>query len=112
MKINLKLTARQLNTVVYCFNSVNLSYSKDRSHRVLKSILDEVMLKMQKKNLEAQQTAGLLFHKPKDTKFTFKYHEADCLEKYLLSIEENTPLNEYDRNAIRLIINKLNQQLA
>lgn len=111
MKIELKLSARQLNTVVYCFSTIQLVYSKERKHRVAKSILDEIIIKLKKKHVEVENQENNLFAKKKDTKFTFKVYEADCLEQYLLMVE-NTPLNDYDRNAIRLIINKLNQQLA
>lgn len=111
MKVELKLTPRQLNSIVYCFNNVNLVYAKERRHRVAKSILDEIIIKMKKKHVELESQISTLFTKKKDTKFSFKYHEADCLEQYLISIQE-TPLNEYDRNVVGLLISKLNQQLA
>lgn len=110
-KIDLKLSAKQLNTLVYLFNQIGFVYSKERKHRVLKSILDEVILRVKKKHLELESSGKTLFTKAKDTKFTFKYYEADCLEQYLLMAKEN-PLNEYDRNVALLIITKLNQQLA
>ena len=110
-KIELKLTSRQLNTIVYCFTFITQFYARSRKEKVTHSILAELILKIKKKHLEHQLQEQSLFTKTKITKFSFKYHEADCLEEYLLLVE-NQPLNEYDRNAILLIINKLNQQLA
>jgi hypothetical protein len=111
MKPELKLSERQLNTLVYCFNQIGLVYSKERQQRVLKSILDEVSLRMEKKLLDLKKANADLFSKKKEAKFTLKLYEADAIEQYLLSIESE-PLNDYDRNCVRLIINKLNQQLA
>lgn len=110
-KIELQLTARQLNSLVYFFTFANQFYPKTREQRVLKSVLDEVMIKIQKKNVEVSIAATNLFSKPKKTKFTFKFYEANSLEQYLLLIE-NHATNEYDRNAHLFIKNKLNQQLA
>jgi hypothetical protein len=110
-KIQIELTARQLNTLVYCFTFINHVYPKERSQKVLKSILEKLMLRIKKKHLEVESSIQTLFSKPKKSKFTFEYYEGDCLEQYLLIIENNI-FNDYDRNAILFIKNKLNQQLA
>lgn len=77
----------------------------------MKSILVELAIKIEKKHVEVKSHTKTLFSKPKKPKFTFKYYEADALENFLL-IAENEPLNEYDRNVVRYIIHKLNQQLS
>jgi hypothetical protein len=110
-KIEIQLTARQLNTLVYCFNFINYVYPKTRNEKVMKSILDEIILKIKKKHLEIESSSNTLFNKPKKPKFTFKYYEANCLEQFLLMAEDYS-LNDYDRNVILFIKNKLNQQLA
>ena len=69
------------------------------------------MIKIEKKNVEVKASHSTLFTKTKKAKFTFEYHEADCLEQYLL-IAENFALNEYDQNAVLFMKTKLNQQLA
>lgn len=110
-KIDLKLTARQLNSLAYTFNFIGYVYPKTRDEKVMKSILDDLILKIKKKNLDVESSVNNLFTKPKTSKFTFKYYEADCLEKYLIFCEKQV-LNEYDRNVVLFIKNKLNQQLA
>ncbi|WP_264521181.1 hypothetical protein [Flavobacterium sp. N1994] len=110
-KVQLQLTARQLNSLVYCFNFINQVYAKSREEKTTKSILDEVILKVKKKHLEVESSINTIFSKPKVSKFSFKYYEADALEKYVLFAEEQS-LNEYDRNVVLFIKSKLNQQLA
>ncbi|WP_264522167.1 hypothetical protein [Flavobacterium sp. N1994] len=110
-KIELQLTARQLNTLVYCFNFIGFTYPKTREQKVMKSILDDVILRVKKKHLEVESSVNTLFTKPKKSKFTFKYYEADCLEKFLIMSEQQS-LSEYDRNVVLFINNKINQQLA
>ncbi len=111
MKIDLTLSDRQLNTLVYCFSFINQFYPKTRKEKSTNSILVEVILKVKKKYLEVEAREKTLFTKAKITKFSFKYYEADCLEQYLLLVE-NQPLNDYDKNALLFIKNKLNQKLA
>lgn len=111
MKIELQLSVRQLNTLVYALSYLEKTVSKTRTERVLKSILIETAIKIEKKNVEVKRVSSTLFAVPKKTKFTFKYHEADALERFLVMVQYN-PLNEYDTNAVLFIISKLNQQLA
>ncbi|MBY0485662.1 MAG: hypothetical protein K2P85_00490 [Flavobacteriaceae bacterium] len=110
-KVIIELSERQLNTLVYCFTYSNKFYPTTREQKVLKSILEKVSLRVMKKHLEVKAIVNTLFTKKKKSKFTFEYHEAHCIEQYLIIIEDN-PFNEYDRNAILFIKNKLNQQLA
>lgn len=111
MKIELQLSARQLNTLVYALSYLDKTLSKTRTEKVMKSILLEMAIKIEKKNVELKRTLNSLFSARKKAKFTFKYHEADVLEKFLIIVHDY-PLNEYDKMAVLYIINKLNQQLA
>lgn len=111
MKIELQLSSEQLNALVSCFNSIVFIYGKHRKERVLKSILDEVIVKFKKKNIDIESSSNTLFEKPKKPKFSLKYYEADALEQYLIMIVDED-LNDYDRNVVRLIKDKLNQKLA
>lgn len=111
MKIELQLSARQLNTLVYALSYLDKTLSKTRTEKVMKSILWEMAIKIEKKNVELKRTLNNLFSPPKKAKFNFKYHEADVLEKFLIIVHDY-PLNEYDKMAVLYIINKLNQQLA
>lgn len=77
----------------------------------MKSILDNIIIKIEKKNIEVKASLKTLFSKPKKAKFTFLYHEAHSLEQFLL-IVENFVMNPYDQNAVLFIKDKLNQQLA
>ena len=110
-KVILELSARQLNTLVFLFTFNNQIYPKTREQKAMKSILEKLMLKIKKKHLEVENSINTLFTKPKKCKFTFEFYEADSLEKYILIVEDNI-FNDYDKNAILLIKNKLNQQLA
>jgi hypothetical protein len=52
-----------------------------------------------------------LFTKAKKHSFTLEYFEAHFLEQFTILTHDH-PLNEYDRNVIRLIQSILNKQLA
>lgn len=82
-----------------------------RDERVARSVLKNVMLKVQKKHLTVAANENLFDYKKLHT-LKFEYHEAHFLEQYLLICEANLPLNDYDHNAVLLFKNKLNQQLA
>lgn len=110
-KVELQFTPTQLKALVYSFNFIQQYYPKTRKEKVNKSILIELVVKIEKKHCETKGALNTLFSKPKKSKLTLKYYEADCLEQYLL-LAVNQPLNEYDRNAISYFITKLNQQLA
>lgn len=111
MKITLKISSQQLNTLVHAFNSLSMVLINDARHvKVSRSILDKVVLRLRKKYLETQQTATL-FAKKKKVSFSFEYYEAHYLEEFV-SIMVNHPLSEYDRNVLRYIQTNLHQQLA
>jgi uncharacterized protein YpiB (UPF0302 family) len=110
MKIKLTLSEKQLNSLVYCFGFLDKTPTKDRTVRVARSVVDKVAIKFKKKQVEVQQTSNL-FTKQKKHSFSLEFVEAHYLEYFTILIE-NHPLNEYDRNVIRLIQTHLNQQLV
>ena len=113
MKIELQLSARQLNTLVYALSYLDKTVSKTRQEKVMRSIVLELAIKIEKKNVELKRSMNSLFttHNLKKTKFTLKYHEADALEKFLIMVHDYA-LSEYDTNAVLYTITKLNQQMA
>ncbi|KFC59840.1 hypothetical protein [Flavobacterium gilvum] len=110
MKIKLKLSEKQLNSLVYSFGFFDKTPNKERTVKVARSVLDKVILKFRKKQLEVQQGSDL-FNRNKKHGFTLEYYEAHFLEQFTI-IVGGQALSEYDRNAIRQIQSILNQQLA
>ena len=111
MKVNLKISAQQLNALVYHFPRPPYTPEKSREIKVARSVLDKVILKFEKKQIENKRQTATLFSKPKKISFSLEYYEGHYLEKFIQAVEE-FPMNEYDRNVLRLIKSNLNQQLA
>lgn len=110
MKIDVKLSPRQLNTLVHSFNSLSVTPINHRSIKVARSILDKTVIKFRKKHIEVASE----FSSAKKTKkynFSLEYYEAHYLENFL-GIAEQFPMSEYDRNVLRMIKDGLNQKLA
>ena len=110
MKVKLKISEKNLNSLVYSFGFLDHFPNKDREVKVARSVLDKVILKFKKKQLEVQM-GGNLFTKAKKHNFTLEYYEAHFLEQFTI-LTDNHPLNDYDRNVIRFIQSTLNQQLV
>ena len=110
MKVKLKISEKHLNSLVYSFSFLDHFPNKDRSVKVARSVLDKVILKFKKKQLEVQMGQNL-FTKGKKHNFTLEYYEAHFLEQFTILTDDH-PLNDYDRNVIRFIQTTLNQQLA
>lgn len=110
MKIKLKISEKQLNALVYSFVVLHRAPIKLREVRVARSVLDKVVLKFKKKQLEVQQVSDL-FTRNKKHLFSLEYHEAHYLEQFTILIDDY-PFSDYDRNAIRQIQATLNQQLV
>lgn len=110
MKIALKISEKQLSTLVYCFKEIPKVMPKDRNAKVAKSVMDKVALKFQKKQLEIQHQSNL-FNNNKKYSFSLEIVEAHFLEQFT-SVMVNYPLNDYDRNVVRFIQTSLNQQLS
>lgn len=110
MKITLKLSEKQLNSLVYSFGTMFKTPTKDRAIKVARSVMDKVALKFKKKQLELSQDYNL-FKKDKKHSFSLEIVEAHYLEQFTVLAAEH-PLNDYDRNVLRFIGNNLNQQLS
>jgi hypothetical protein len=110
MKVKLKITEKHLNALVYSFGFLDHAPNKAREVKVARSVLDKVILKFKKKQLEVQM-AGNLFTKDKRHVFTLEYFEAHYLEQFTILTDDH-PMSVYDRNVIRFIQSTLNQQLA
>lgn len=110
MKVKLKISEKHLNSLVYSFGFLDHFPNKDREVKVARSVLDKVILKFKKKQLEVQM-AGSLFTKDKRHVFTLEYFEAHYLEQFTILTDDH-PMSVYDRNVIRFIQSTLNQQLA
>jgi len=110
MKIKLKISEKQLNALVYCFGFLDNKPTKKREVKVARSVLDKVILKFKKKQLEVQ-IGATLFTKDKKHVFTLEIFEAHYLEQFAILVDSH-PLNVYDRTVMQFIRNNLNQQLA
>jgi len=111
MKVNLKLSASHLNALVHHFPKPPYPPEKSREIRVARSVLDKVIIKFEKKQIEHSRETKTIFTKPKKMSFSLEYFEAHYLEQFVLSVE-GFAMSEYDRNVLRLIKTNLNQQLS
>ncbi len=109
MKIDVKISSQQLNTLVFAFNTIPNIPVNNKEQKLAASILDKVAIKFKKKHLETSAALNL-FAKKKKYNFSLEYYEAYFLE-YFVALMESYPMNEYDRNVLRMIKSRLNQQL-
>lgn len=110
MNLQLKLSAKQLSVLVYCFQKSGSTAGQTKEEKFTWSILNEIILKVQKKYLEFTSSQNLFNAKKKYT-FKLTYYQAFILEKFLVTFQ-HTPLNDYDRNVINFMISQLNKQLT
>lgn len=110
MKIALKISLKQLESLVYSFNHIAKLPVTDREAKVRRSCLDRIVIKLKKKHVE-EAYKSTIFSKPTKHSISMEFHEAHYLEKFLIIVDE-FPLNEYDRNVLRFIRHDLNQKLA
>lgn len=110
MNLQLKLSAKHLSVLVYCFQKSGSTSGQTKEEKFTWSILNEIILKVQKKYLDVTSSQTLFNAKKKHT-FKFTYYQAFMLEKFLLTFQ-NTPLSEYDRNTVNFMISQLNKQLV
>lgn len=111
MKISLKLTHRQLNTLVHHFGILDTPPIKDRNAKVARSVLNKVVIRFKKKKIDVDSNQTLFSPKGKQISFPLEYYEAHYLETFC-QICDAFPMSEYDRNALQSIVRHLNQQLA
>lgn len=109
-KIKLSLSAKHINTLIYCFNQISKAPEKERIAKVAKSVLNKTALNFRKRQLVVQYSRN---PSKKEKKFTFSLElvEAHFLEQYLLTMA-NFPLNDYDRNAVNWITSTINKELV
>lgn len=106
MKIKLKLKRKHLVIIHEALSLVEFPGLLSKEERIRKSIFQQVYLKVAKKSLEAQVNPN-----DKPVTISFLYHEACELEKRL---QEHVHFSKgsYEANAIRILIDQLNQKLA
>jgi ABC-type phosphate transport system auxiliary subunit len=110
MKIKLKLSESQLNALVSTFSCLTVNSLNNRDVRVARSVLDKVVLKFQKKQLETQLSANL-FNRKKQYSFSFEYYEAHYLERFL-EIAQTFETEQYTLNVLLQLKLNINKQLA
>jgi hypothetical protein len=110
MKVALKISLQQLESLVYSFNHIAAIPVTDRETKVRRSCLDKIVIKLKKKHVEEAYKANRNTLKKK-LNFTMEFYEAHYLEMYLL-IADQFEMCEYDRNVLRFIRHDLNQKLA
>jgi len=111
MKVNLKISPQQLNALVHQFPKPPYTPEKSREIKVARSVLDKVIVKFEKKQIEQNRQTATLFTKQKKMSFSLEYFEAHFLEKFIEAVE-GFPMSEYDRNVLRYIKATLSQKLA
>ncbi len=109
MTIKLKLSLKQLGSLVYAFNSLQPLDNREREVRVARAILDKVALRLRKKYLD-EESKVTLFSQKKKFVFNMEFYEAHFLERFIL-IAEPATTGDYDRNVLNLIKSTLNQQM-
>lgn len=110
MKITVKISLQQLEALVQSFNHIAAIPLMNREQKVRRSCLDRIVIKLKKKHVEEAYKANLFTSKKKLT-FSMEFDEAHFLENFLTIIDE-FPLNDYDRNVLMAIRHDLNQKLA
>lgn len=109
-KVKLQLSEKQLGALVFSFKEIPNIPCKERNAKIAQSVMDKVALKFKKKQLEVQREPNL-FNANKKISFSLELVEAHFLEQFT-TVMISYPMNDYDRNTLRLIQSALNQQLA
>lgn len=100
IKITLKLTHRQLNTLVHHFGTLETPPMKLREAKVARSVLDKVVIRFKKKKIDADANQALFSQKGKQMSLTLEYYEAHYLETFC-GLCNAFPMSEYDRNVLQ-----------
>lgn len=103
--ITLKITFNQLTYLNDCFAEMEKPKNADRASRIAENILQNLHKKLLKKTISKIGCT-------KEFSLKLEYYEAHFLEQYLL--HKITFVSKYTHpyNAIQMVINDLNQQLA
>lgn len=107
MKISLKIPRKHIIEVHRLLNNVEYTGILSKEEKRDKSIFSSIFLKIAKKSLECQVSPS-----DKPLRMEVQYHEAYELERKLRELQHKTEPNSYERNAVRMLIDNLNKNLA
>lgn len=107
MKISLQIKSKHVIVAHRLLTEIEFTGILSKEEKLHKSLFQKVFLKIAKKSLEVQMN-------PDDKPATFRlpYHEAYELEQRLQEVYFNTEEESYERNAVSILIDQLNQKLA
>lgn len=114
MKIELRILPTHVLALATSLDFLPKMQGLSRSQMIIRSVMDNTMIKIHKKRIDIQNQTDL-FNQKKKIKVTIELFEAHYLEIFIGMVLENKSfflLNEYDRNALLSIANTLNQKLA
>lgn len=114
MKIELKLIPNHFLALAGALDYLLKVQGNSRDQKIVKSAMNGLTISIHKKRVQVNSVSDL-FNQKKKIKVTLEFFEASYLEIYLGMIMENPgtfELNDYNRNALLLIVNELNQKLA
>lgn len=108
IKIKIALKYSQLQVIVDLYNGIleiePKSYTKGAEYRAVKSILSRVYVKLEKKLIDKKGTK-------KPFTVTMEYFEAYYLNNFL-AVGFSFFTGDYEINALRLVTDSINKQLA
>lgn len=107
MKVSLKIKSRHVVVAHKLLTNIEFSGILTKEEKLHKSLFQQVFLKIAKKSLEVQMNPD-----DKPVKFNLQYHEAYELEQRLQDVYFNTEQESYERNAVSILKDQLNQKLA
>ena len=114
MKIELRILPAHVLALATALDFLPKMQGLSRSQKIIRSVMDNTTIKIHKKRIDIKNQTDL-FNQKKKIKVTIEFFEAHYLEIFIGMVLENKSfflLNEYDRNALLLIANTLNQKLA
>ena len=77
----------------------------DRAQRVFRAVLNELGIKLMKKQLD-------VFPKKADFNFKLKYYEADVLQQWILFYLQNEAQGHYEHHLMQTVADEIDQKLA
>ncbi|MRJ11730.1 hypothetical protein EDL98_11735 [Ornithobacterium rhinotracheale] len=106
-KVVLNLTPEKLNALLMALNEAPNVMSYTPAQRAVKSIIDELLTKLLKKQVEKRNDPP-----NKAFKLKLKHYEAFALSEMLARVGKLLPADFiFEKNAIRRIISQTNEQL-
>lgn len=107
MKISLKIKTKHVVVAHRLLAEIEFPGILTNKEKMHKSLFQQVFLKIAKKSMEVQMNPP-----DKPVKFSLTYHEAHELEQRLNEVYFWTEKNSYERNAVIILIDQINQKLA